>query len=243
VVRWQIPKPSIFLSTYDQPAAETPELFHLKQEQIKPFGYPRNDVFFAKKQQLRLRNFDKSQYKQVWSYLPTFRDATTSLKPFNLITLDVLDEWLEKNEAVLLIKNHPQAQSILLGAKRNNIFDISDHVIDTQTLLQHTDVLITDYSSVCIDFALTKRPCLYYVYDFEEYKRRVGFGVDFLKVLPGPFLYTEQEFMMSVHTIDNWSQTKQYKLDYQAFLNRFYLYQDGKSAQRLLQYAQRKGYN
>jgi CDP-glycerol glycerophosphotransferase (TagB/SpsB family) len=91
-------------------------------------------VFFAKKQQLRLRNFDKSQYKQVWSYLPTFRDATTSLKPFNLITLDVLDEWLEKNEAVLLIKNHPQAQSILLGAKRNNIFDISDHVIDTQIL-------------------------------------------------------------------------------------------------------------
>ena len=40
---------------------------------------------------------------------------------------------------------------------------------DIQELLSISDFLISDYSSLMFDFAITKRPCFFYIPDIDEY--------------------------------------------------------------------------
>jgi CDP-glycerol glycerophosphotransferase len=63
-------------------------------------------------------------------------------------------------------------------------------VVDSQTdpypLLQLSDSLITDYSSIYFDFLLTKKPIIFFPYDYEEYlveSRELYF--DYEKYTPG----------------------------------------------------------
>ena len=48
-----------------------------------------------------------------------------------------------------------------------------------------SDLAITDYSSVMFDFMLTKRPCLLYASDVEDYKKQRDFFVT-MDSLPFP---------------------------------------------------------
>ena len=58
---------------------------------------------------------------------------------------------------------------------------------DGTELLLAADVLVTDYSSISVDFANTGRPMLFFAYDLEEYTERVrGFYIDFERTVPGP---------------------------------------------------------
>ena len=55
-------------------------------------------------------------------------------------------------------------------------------------------MLITDYSSLLVDFAPTGLPLLCFGYDLEEYEAAVrGFYVPFEETVPAPLLRTEDE--------------------------------------------------
>jgi CDP-glycerol glycerophosphotransferase (TagB/SpsB family) len=46
---------------------------------------------------------------------------------------------------------------------------ILDNEIDIYPLLPLTDCLITDYSSVCFDYALLRKPIIFYPFDYDDY--------------------------------------------------------------------------
>jgi len=51
----------------------------------------------------------------------------------------------------------------------SNIKNIKNNNIETQELLLIADILITDYSSIYIDFLLTNKPIVFYAYDIKNY--------------------------------------------------------------------------
>ena len=58
---------------------------------------------------------------------------------------------------------------------------------DGTELLLAADVLVTDYSSMMVDFANTGRPMLFFTYDLDAYRDEIrGFYVDFEATVPGP---------------------------------------------------------
>ena len=57
--------------------------------------------------------------------------------------------------------------------------------IDIDYILAETSVLITDYSSTFFDFLITDRPVVFYVPDYEDYKKNRGVYMP-LDSLPGP---------------------------------------------------------
>ena len=70
---------------------------------------------------------------------------------------------------------------------------------DIAELFLVTDVLITDYSSVMFDFAVTGRPMLFFTYDLEQYRDQLrGFYFDFEAEAPGPLLATSDEVLAAV---------------------------------------------
>src|SRR5699024_9091057 len=62
-------------------------------------------------------------------------------------------------------------------------------------LLIVTDILVTDYSSVCIDFALLNIPMLFSGFDVEEYVRTRDFYYNYFDMIPQPLVTTTQEIV------------------------------------------------
>jgi len=99
------------------------------------------------------------------------------LIPFTNHFLEKLNDFLKKLNYVFIIKSHQNSENIL-KIKYSNIIDISKNNIDSQELMKYSDLMITDYSSIFIDFMLLNRPILFYAYDYEKYKNNLVNLVD-----------------------------------------------------------------
>jgi CDP-ribitol ribitolphosphotransferase len=69
---------------------------------------------------------------------------------------------------------------------------------DVAVLIQMSTLLITDYSSVCMDFALLNKPCVFYAYDLEEYTRERDFFFEYKNYVPGPVAVTFEQLLEAV---------------------------------------------
>src|SRR5699024_8774255 len=82
----------------------------------------------------------------------------------------VFMERLVSEKVKFYIKPHPNRT--LSVSDQGNMKILHHHLhLDTQELMAAADVLITDYSSAFIDFALTDRPIHFYVPDVKEYEK------------------------------------------------------------------------
>jgi len=206
-----------------------------KYPNFKITGYPRNDIFFNAsvlfedfKNKL---NFE--QYDKVILYAPTFRDEPSMKVPFTREFLNKLNEYLSQRNYVLLLKNHIEGD-IDLGIKNfSNIFDISNKVEDIQNLLINTDILMTDYSSIVLDFVLLEKPMIFYPFDFSEYSKNRPWNMNYFEFLPGPFAKSEDELLDQLKSIEQFFHNPDYQAKFQKFLKEIHKYKDGKSCERL----------
>lgn len=232
-----IPKPFIMISTYKQPIAHTPEIFELSKHQIKPFGYPRNDIFFTKKQFPTVNSLiAEKKYNHIIVYAPTFRKAYDSLDPFPVGWWRKLDVLCKKKKWLFLIKRHMVQGEIIIPESLSNVKDISSEIETIQPLLKKATMLITDYSSVSIDFALTKKPMIFFPYDIDEYRKINELCVDYYKDLPGPFAHSATELLEVLKTVEVDGKQVSYRKKYEQFVEKYHVHQDGLSSKRLFDY-------
>ena len=96
-----------------------------------------------------------------------------------------------------------------------------------------SDILITDYSSVFFDYAGLRRPMLFFTYDLDKYRDILrGFYIDMEKELPGPLVYTTEEVINRIKSIDE--MNKEYASRYDAFYERFCCWEDGHATKRVV---------
>ena len=93
--------------------------------------------------------------------------------------------------------------------------------------------MITDYSSVFFDFANLKRPELFYMYDYDDYKNNLRDFYISLKELPGPIVQSEEELIGEIKKIDSYN--KKYKIKYENFNKKYNYLDDGNSAKRVVE--------
>ena len=151
-------------------------------------GYPRNEVFFSDEVRRDMRAKYQMDGKRVYAYLPTWRgivgkvDKAAQTKSLNddFVKLDAL----LPDDVIIYIKLHP----MLRGSMKTDDFK---HIrtfpgdVPSYDFLQATDGLITDYSSIMFDYAVTHRPIVLYTYDEEDYVRNRGLTFS-LDELPFP---------------------------------------------------------
>lgn len=150
--------------------------YRLAKEQILETGCPRNDIFFADKQDsfnLALRElFPKSK---IVYYLPTFRNSSVAK---NIFTQDDYDEgkleaFLTLENMVIVNKGHfvESKNGVAKSNKTSRIIHLKDSDVasDINVMLKDADGLITDYSSAFFDFLLTERPIIFAAFDLQEY--------------------------------------------------------------------------
>ena len=74
-----------------------------------------------------------------------------------------------------------------------------DEEKDVYTSLGTYDIVISDYSSISLDFAVLDRPTVYYCPDIQWFRdTQAGFNLDFEVSIPGPIVYDWSDVLRCV---------------------------------------------
>ena len=66
-----------------------------------------------------------------------------------------------------------------------------------------SDMLITDYSSIMIEYGILNRPIIFFTYDLDNYlASERGFYYDFKSTVPGPIVYTTSQLISTIRNHD-----------------------------------------
>jgi CDP-glycerol glycerophosphotransferase len=133
---------------------------------------------------------------------------------------------------VILYRKHHYIFDAAPSTADGFVRDVSSYPDGTELLLA-ADVLVTDYSSVAVDFANTGRPMLFYTYDLDAYQDEIrGFYLDFPATVPGPLLRTGDELADALRDLDGVQAA--YAERYAAFRTEFCGLDDGHAAARVV---------
>jgi CDP-glycerol glycerophosphotransferase len=198
-------------------------------------GYPRNDALVtggagdALRKKLKL-----TDDRKVVLYAPTFRAGPNGRpeKRFEL-PFDVERFAKELGEThVLLVRPHYLSSAVLPPSLRGTARSVAD-VHDVTSLLQITDVLITDYSSVMFDYALLDRPMLFFAPDLEDYVRSRGSYFDLTEEAPGPVIRDEDQLFAALADLDGVGT--RYAKQRKRFAENFGEYDQGTAAKQIVE--------
>lgn len=140
--------------------------FRRKRDQIICLGQPRSDIFFDKHRQEKY-----FPGKKIILYCPTHRnEGAEPIELSKIFDLVRLEEFLAENDYYFVVKKHFYHRNEVENLDGYpHIIDITSEAMDIQKLIMETCVLITDYSSIYIDYLLLDSPLLFYCYDYEHY--------------------------------------------------------------------------
>ncbi len=181
-------------------------------------GYPRNEVFLQEAERAQLRKRYGLDGKTVYAFLPTWRGVVGGVvkkEQVNELTtyLTELDAGLP-DSYVVYVKLHAFNGVAMDFGQFSHIRPFPTDC-ETYTFLAATDGLITDYSSVFFDYALTRNKILLFTYDEEEYEAERGFYMP-LSSLPFPQAKKVSELLALMLSEKNYDET--------AFLKEFCSY-------------------
>lgn len=190
------------------------QIFGLKKGQMLITGCAKGDWLFIENRE-KLKGFTiPGAYKYIF-WLPTYRFSEKSIeKPrdgdLNLETglplissqedLIILNEILMFYNMILFIKLHPfQDDKVMHCNGLSNIILLDNDLliekdIQVNQLLSMADALISDYSSVAVDYLLLDRPIGFIVDDINSYSLNRGFIFEnVLEWLPGKCIFRKEE--------------------------------------------------
>lgn len=160
--------------------------FNKDDSHVVMCGQPRNDYFYNADNDGIFRSDYPGRY--IITYMPTHRkEGRAKMDIGKIMDLDKLNKLLKESNALFVIKKHYYHAKEPKVTGYSNIIDITDQPVDAQDMMLSTDLLITDYSSVYIDYLLLNRPMIFYSYDISDYlKNDRGMYFEYEKVTPGP---------------------------------------------------------
>lgn len=191
------------------------KFFGCDKSMILPLGYPRYDLFLNRSNKIEAfaDSFRKNSDSKLIIWMPTFRKTNKNKYPeekidykFQLPVLQSQEDLLrldsiciEKN-VVMLIKKHQYQKDFNIDTdKLKNIIFIDDSTfveknIQMYEFLPQTNALISDYSSVSIDYLLIDNPIGFTLDDYESYKTTRGFVFEEPRdYMPGTHIYNFDE--------------------------------------------------
>ena len=157
------------------------EKFNYPKDYVKYLGFCRFDSLHNYKLKQR-QILVMPSWREWLSYNTIARDkfnyngdfkSSKYFKSWNsFLKSNKLKEILEIYNCTLIFYPHRNMQPFLKYFESNNdrIKLASWENYDVQELLKESELLITDYSSVCMDFSYMKKPCIYYQFDLTEFR-------------------------------------------------------------------------
>lgn len=206
-----------------------------KAENIMITGFSRFD---------KLINNNKNKRKEI-ILMPTWRDWSLNneeeflnsdfyLKYNSLLKNKRLHRLLEENNIYLKFYPHIEIQKkyIHLFTDINSHIEIVNIGQETvQDLIRNSMLMITDYSSVALDFNYLEKPVLFYQFDLNEYLFHRGSFINLESDLIGDRYIEEKDLIDGLERYIN--NNFKYNEIYKAVSDKFYNYRDLKNSERI----------
>lgn len=207
------------------------QAFNLPEENVFVTGIPNNDKIFDDHfvQDTKVRLLEKYPVlanKKVITYAPTFRGRISTYFKEAKIDLARVHQALGE-DYVIIYKAHPLISG---SAYENNPHVLFIEAEPISSIFCVTDVLITDYSAIAVDWMVFDKPIIAYVPDFKSYSKKPGLTIDYLQEFPGAVTFNEGELIQALQAMDSTSYQKERAL----FFKKTYNYCDGKATERVL---------
>ena len=155
------------------------------------FGYPKGYVSYAgfcrfddyhrphevKRQILLIPSWrewigSKNEFSDVYEDTSVFTNTEYYKKYQSLINSERLHRLLEENDVELYFYPHRNMQSFIgdFSTECDRIKIVDSKSGDIRKLLMESALMVTDYSSVALDFAYMKKPVVFYQFDVKRFR-------------------------------------------------------------------------
>lgn len=177
------------------------DAFGVKLEQVLLVDHPRIDILKAKGDAAQL-GLPVHRHLAVW--LPTYRaskvgdiraDGSSRGDIFSgEVSLAELDDFFASRGIVCIVKPHPMAKAnaeMFKSCKALVFFDEAELLRRNLTLYQllsYSDFMITDVSSVYVDYAVLGKPTAVFCPDLDEYRNSRGFTAPIESLVSDPIV-------------------------------------------------------
>jgi CDP-glycerol glycerophosphotransferase len=208
-------------------------------------GTPRIDHQFSsaeRQQQVRARlrdhGIEVGDDRQILLYAPTWKGdfyAPTNDVRQMRARVEAIRERIDTSKYLLLLKLHQQVHKY--AVIDDNLREILvPNELPTNEILAVADAVITDYSSIYIDYLTTGRPVLFFTPDLENYEGSRGLYFPPAE-WPGPLSSTIEELATHINRLDTGSADDPavaFKDAYAAARERFTGLEDGHASERIV---------
>ena len=182
-------------------------LFNTVKDNIILSDLPRNDVLlqYSEKQIEEVKtSLNIPLDKKVILYAPTFREYDRDkLNSCYIKPPITISKWKEQlsNEYVFLLRAHYEVVNVLGVAEDDFVYNVSKYPC-LSDLIAISDLMISDYSSIYFDYAITEKPMLNFSYDLNEYKTFRGLYLDIENDLPCKLNMLEEDVIEEIKAMD-----------------------------------------
>lgn len=165
-------------------------------------------------------NFDDTKYYKSW---------------IGLLNNNEFLKYIEENDIIVKFYPHREMNRFInkFHSKSNNILVVDNKKEDIQKLLKESALMVTDYSSICNDFAFMKKPIIFYQFDKDEFfSKHVSKGYfDFEKDGYGSIFVHEEDVIKKI--IDYVEKDYVVETNYLNKMESFFELHDNKNCERI----------
>lgn len=204
-------------------------------------GFPRTDAIFNTEPEVarsRITGFSRVEGEtSKWVlYAPTWREAAAtgawSAKMFDQLDLDSLAESLGEGWTIMVRGHGYNSREGQRVSRSASIVDVTDYP-EVNDLIQACDAAVLDYSSLRFDWAITRKPMVFFVPDIEEYFRLRPALFEFEDSAPGALVTTTDQ--VAEELLQSAEYTTRFGSQLDAFNRRFNSLSDGHAAERVVE--------
>ena len=180
--------------------------------QILLCDYPRNSVFLKKEVGNNIREKMNLSNKKIIAYMPTWRgaqrkaDIKVQIEQLK-VYFDEIDRKLSTNEE-FYVNLHFLIGNVMDFSGYKHIHSFPEQY-ETYDFLAACDLLVTDYSSVFFDYAVTRRKVILFPYDYDEYMAERGTYMS-LESLPFAKVYNIDQLIDEIRKPYNNDEIEQF---------------------------------
>ncbi|HIU40560.1 MAG TPA: CDP-glycerol glycerophosphotransferase family protein [Candidatus Aphodocola excrementigallinarum] len=167
-------------------------MFNINVQQVLPLGLPLLDEIKksnGKENLSKLIGVNVNRYNKIIMYMPTFKKGCGRKLESNYNKNNILNfydysdndfiEYLRENKYLLIVKRHPNDECNYVKIENDFIKNINDQMLlkqglNVNNILNAGDLLITDYSSLGLEFCFLDKPVIYIATDLKEYIKNRG---------------------------------------------------------------------
>lgn len=184
--------------------------FNTKISSMIPTGLPRNDELYRVTPEKVLeikQRLGLPLDKKIILYAPTWRDSNDLGDNYVLTPPIDWTKWENelKDDYVLLLRTHSYTTKLMNVTFNDFLLNYTDYP-RINDLLMIADILVSDYSSIQLDYCILEKPMFCFGYDYEDYTKIRGFYYDLEKEMPNGVIRTEEDLLQRIVHLDKTEQ-------------------------------------